>query len=106
MIYSQLSRVDTETLPESEELAFISCGDLQYSFSLLGGGCCCFHVCGPCASAGIFIQAFQAIYTLSTLLCCTVCPPTTGKKYRFEYNGKDHKAKILLRTHAIYLNSC
>lgn len=68
MMYSQLTGVDTETLPDSEEFAFIACGDLQYSFTLLGGGCFCFHVCGLCAHTGIFIQAFQAIYTLSSLL--------------------------------------
>lgn len=44
-IYSQRTRVDTKTLPDSEEFAFIACGDLQYSFPLLGGGCFCFHVC-------------------------------------------------------------
>lgn len=80
MIYSQLTCVDTETLPDSEEFAFIACGDLQYSFTLPGGGCFCFHVCGPCARAGIFNQAFQAIYTLSSLLGCPVCPPTSEKK--------------------------
>lgn len=61
MIYSQLTCVDTEILPDREEFAFIACGDLQYSFTLLGGGCFCFHVCVPCARIGIFIHAFRLL---------------------------------------------
>lgn len=101
MMYSQLTCIYTETLPDAEEFAFIACGDLQYSFFLLGGGCCCFHVCGPCARTGIFIQASQDIYTHGSLLCCPLCPLTSEKMHRFGCDGKDHKAKILLRIQAI-----
>lgn len=98
---AQLTWVDTKILPDREAFAFIACGESQYSFSLLGGGCFCFHVCVPCARIGIFIHAFQAINTISSLLCRRVHPPTSERMYRFGHDGRDRNAEILQRTHEI-----
>lgn len=96
---AQLTWVDTKILPDREEFAFIACGESQYSVSLPGGGCLCFHACVPCARIGIFIHAFQAINTISSLLCRRVHPPTSERMYRFGHGGTDHNTEILQRTH-------